>query len=240
MWTLPLFAVATLIASIVGTFTGFGVSTILIPIFLLYFSIPETLLVVGIIHWFGNVWKLLFFREGVNYKLILLFGIPGIMLSYLGANLSLEIPHSILSRAIGLLIISYVLLIFKKPEFELSKNKRNALIGGSIYGFSSGISGIGGELRSMFLTAFNLKKAIYLATTGAISLIIDSTRIVTYFSGGARPENIGIIGMSLLVLLSLLGALVGKKIVEEVPKNKFRKIISIFLFLISLKLLISP
>ncbi len=233
-------SVATLLASVVGTFTGFGVSTILIPVFLLFFPVSETLLLVGVIHWFGNVWKLLLFRKGIEYRLILLFGVPGVILSYTGARLSLEIPQAILARAIGLLIISYVLFIYFKPDYELPENRKNALIGGTLYGFSSGISGIGGELRSMFLTSFHLPKAVYLATTGAISLTIDSTRIVTYIAGGTRVGSNIIITLMGLVLLSLIGAYVGKRFVEKVRKRRFRMVVVLSLLLVSLKLLLFP
>lgn len=233
-------SIATFLASVVGTFTGFGVSTILIPVFLLFFPVPETLLIVGVIHWFGNVWKLILFREGIEYRLILLFGIPGVILSYTGAVMSLEVPQTILSRAIGLLIISYVLFIYFKPDYELPENRKSALVGGALYGFSSGISGIGGELRSMFLTSFNLPKAVYLATTGAISLTIDSTRIVTYVAGGTRLQIDMVIILIGLVLLSSIGAYIGKRFVEKVPKRKFRLVVLISLLLISLKLLIFP
>lgn len=231
---------ATFLASIIGTFTGFGVSTMLIPVFLLFYSAPETLLAVGIIHWFGNIWKLLLFRKGIDYKLILYFGATGIILSFVGARLSLTLSQDILSRGIGILLISYVLFIYLKPNFQISKNKRNALLGGSLYGFSSGISGIGGEIRSMFLTAFNLEKAVYLATTGAISLTIDTTRIITYAAGGTQLERTLALSLVPLIILSLIGAYIGKKFVEKVPKKEFRLIIVVFLFFIALKLLVFP
>jgi len=47
------------VASIVGTFSGFGTSTIMVPVMLLFFPLPVTLLFVGVIHWFGDIWKML-------------------------------------------------------------------------------------------------------------------------------------------------------------------------------------
>jgi len=237
---LILLIASTFIASMFGTFTGFGISTVLIPIFILFFPPPVTLLIVGIIHWFNNVWRITLFREGMIYKLILYFGVPGILLAYTGARLTVEIPHSILTRAIGVVIILYVIFIHVKEDFEVKANKKNALLGGSMYGFSSGISGIGGEIRSMFLLAYKLPKSVYIATTGAISLIIDTTRIITYVWGGARLETVLIYSAPFLVAATLGGAYVGKNIVDKVPKERFRQIVGIFLFLIAVKMIVWP
>ena len=78
----------TLIASMAGTITGFGTSTLLVPILSLQFPLTETLLFVGVVHWFGDIWKMLFFKRGANWRLILLFGITGILVTFLGARLA--------------------------------------------------------------------------------------------------------------------------------------------------------
>jgi len=81
----------TLIASSIGTVTGFGTSTIMVPVLSLFLPIPETLLFVGIVHWFGDVWKMLLFKKGFDWKLTLLFGIPGALVSFWAASLPLSL-----------------------------------------------------------------------------------------------------------------------------------------------------
>lgn len=53
-----LLCVLTLIASGIGTATGFGTSTVMIPILVLFVPIPIALLFVGIIHLCGDIWGL--------------------------------------------------------------------------------------------------------------------------------------------------------------------------------------
>ena len=79
-------SVVVFIASAIGTLTGFGVSTVMLPVAMLFYPYQEALMFVGIIHWFGNIWKLVLFRQSIQWKLILCFGIPGIGASYLGAT----------------------------------------------------------------------------------------------------------------------------------------------------------
>ncbi len=50
-------ALLTMLASIIGTLAGFGISTIMVLILLTIFPLSQTLLLAGIIHWFNDVWK---------------------------------------------------------------------------------------------------------------------------------------------------------------------------------------
>ena len=111
-----------IIASCVGTMTGFGTSTIMVPVLLFFYPVPQTLLFVGIIHWFGNIWKLILFRKGFQWKLILSFGIPGIAATFLGASLVFSISATILSRILGVFLICYVVYLFVKSSFRIKPN----------------------------------------------------------------------------------------------------------------------
>ena len=230
--------ILTFFASMVGTMTGFGTSTIMIPVFLLFSSLPQTLLFVGIIHWFGNLWKILLFRKGLNWSLILGFGLSGIIASFLGASLMFEISEEILKKILGGFLLAYVIFLFLKPDFRLEKSQKNMITGGALSGFFAGIFGVGGAIRATFLTAFDLPKAMYLATAGSIALLIDSTRIITYVRGGVRLEPILLWGMLIFIPASFLSAKIAKKIISHIPQKSFRLFITIFLALVGLYFLI--
>src|SRR3989344_6736333 len=102
---LILLSALTLIASIVGTLAGFGTSTIMLPILLLFIPYPVALLFVGIIHFFDDLWEIILFRRAVNWKLLLGFGVPGVIASTIGARLSVTEPDTILLKLLGALII---------------------------------------------------------------------------------------------------------------------------------------
>jgi hypothetical protein len=235
-----LIGLVVIIASTVGTLTGFGTSTIMVPIMALFFPLPQTLLFVGIIHWFGDIWKLLLFRSGFKWKLVLAFGLPGIVFAFIGARLVFGIPNEILSRILGAFLIAYVAYLFFRSSFRVRPNMFTGAVGGALSGFMAGIFGIGGAVRSMFLTAFNLPKEVYIATAGAIALVIDSTRLGTYLMEGARLEQTLLCGLLLFVPLSFVGAAIAKRIVDKIPQEHFRQFVAVFLLLTGLKLLIWP
>ncbi|HLG26045.1 MAG TPA: sulfite exporter TauE/SafE family protein, partial [Candidatus Gracilibacteria bacterium] len=186
--SLFLIGVLTLISSIIGTVTGFGTSTIMVPVLLNFMPLPQTLLLVGIIHWFGNVWKMLFFKSGIDWKLILGFGVPGIFAGVLGGWLSQMVDTVILIRFIGFFLLAYVAFLMFEPSFKLPKKMGTSIAGGLSSGFLAGLTGVGGAIRSSFLSAFDLPKAKFIFTAGAIGFFIDSSRVAGYIIGGATIE----------------------------------------------------
>ncbi|MBD3240508.1 MAG: TSUP family transporter [Chitinivibrionales bacterium] len=230
----------TIVAGGVGTLTGFGTSTIMVPVLLLFLPLPQTLLLVGIVHWFGDIWKVVLFRSGLSWKLILAFGLAGIVASYLGARVVFAAPERLLSRILGGFLLAYVVFLFAKPAFKVPGRTLTAMTGGALSGFLAGIFGVGGAVRSAFLTAFDLPKAVYLSTAGAIALFIDTTRIATYLLNDVRLEPQYAWGFVLFVPASFLGAGIAKRMVDRIPQKRFRLIVAAFLFLAGLKLLLFP
>lgn len=233
-------ALLTLIAATIGTITGFGTSALMIPVLVIFFPPVETIFLVAIIHWFGNIWKVSLFRKGFDLWLVALFGVVGLATSYLGAFVSLGANEQILLRLLGAFLAGYALFLIFQSKFKIPAGNATALSGGALSGFFAGMFGIGGAIRSMFLSAFDLPKAVYIATAGAIGIMVDSTRIVTYFTGGATLPKELWYGLLLFIPISFLGAQIAKRIVDKIPQNKFRVVIAVFLFAIGLKLILFP
>lgn len=227
-----LILILVLIAAFAGTLTGFGTSTILVPILSLVYPLTETLLFVGIIHWFGDIWKMVFFKKGIDWKLILLFGIPGVLVAYLASQLPLNISGELLKKLLGIFLISYVIFLFLKSRWKIRRSDFNAVLGGGLSGFFAGLFGVGGAIRGAFLSVFSLKKAVYIFTSGAIGFLIDSSRITGYIRGGINLDRFDVEILLVSILISLLGAYAAKQAVTKVPQSKFRIIVALGLLMV--------
>jgi len=236
-----LVALLTIVASAIGTVSGFGISTLMVPIMLLFLPYAETLLFVGVVHWFGDVWKLFLFKRGLNWKILLAFGVPGVILAYLGASLTFQVSTLILSRLVGIFLIAYVLFITLRPKFKIKPNTVTALIGGGFSGLMGGLTGVGGgAIRAVVLTAFNLQKEVYVFTTGIVGATVDASRIAGYFTGGTRITHPLLLGLPIFVLASFIGVKIGKVMVDRIPQEKFRYVVAFFLFVIGVKFALFP
>lgn len=239
MITILIITLVTIVASCVGTLSGFGVGTIMTPILLLFLPISHAIFLIAIIHWFHNIWKIIFFRYGIKWDVFIYFGLPSIGASILGALL-VHGHQPILLLFLGIFLIAYSIFLFISPNIKLPYTKFNALIGGGISGFLAGIFGIRGALRSVFLTSYDFSRATYLGTIGAISMLLDTTRITIYWlSGISLPETMRL-GMLLFVPASFVGAYIGRYFVIRIPHEKFRFVIAVFLLIMGIWLLLTP
>jgi uncharacterized membrane protein YfcA len=233
-----LLSLLTLGASGIGTATGFGTSTIMMPVLALFVPIPIALLFVGIIHLCGDVWKVILFKTGFDWKLILGFGLSGIITSFFGASLSLQASGLPFKRILGVFLILYVIFLFLKREWALPKTRGTAVCGGLLSGLFAGFFGVGGAIRGAFLTAFNLPKEIYVFTSGLIALFIDLTRVSRYIWGGTRMEADLLFALIVCIPISFTGAYLAKRFLDRIPQKSFRVFVGFFLSLVGVMLLI--
>lgn len=221
----PLILFAVLVASFLGTLTGFGTSTILIPLLSLSYPFVEVLLFVGVVHWFGNLWKMIFFRSGASRSFLWSFAVPGLVASFLGASLTLSISQHLFEKLFGVFLLAYSLLIYTNPSAKLPKASSVAVLGGILSGLAAGMFGVGGAIRAVFLSAFGLEKAVYLFTAGAMGLAIDSSRLLTYWTGGATVASFGLLLLLVSIPTSFFGAWIAKRTINRLPQRAFRLVV---------------
>lgn len=226
-------------ASAMGTVSGFGTSTIMMPILMMFFPTAQALLFVSMIHWFNAIWRLIAFRKGFHLKLVLSYGIVGIIAAHFGAKTFFSIDEELVKKIIACFLVFYSAFLYFKPSFQMKFNTLNSAIAGSISGFIAGLIGMGGSIRGAFLTAFNFEKAVYLANAALILVLIDSSRMLTYLSQGLSFNNLLNMNMTWLLIsifASFVGVQIGKYVVDKIPQRFFRPVIAIFLFAIAIKL----
>jgi uncharacterized membrane protein YfcA len=144
-----LFFISAFISEIIGTIAGFGSSTIFLPLALFFVDFKTALVLVAIFHLFGNLGRINFFRHGLDRKIIIIFGIPSILLSFLGASLVGILSQDILKVILGIFLIVISISFLFKPALKFPTNLWTVISGGGISGFITGLVGTGGALRAL-------------------------------------------------------------------------------------------
>ena len=126
------------------------------------------------------------------------------------------------------MVLSLIFLIQK--NLIINRNKRNALIGGSLSGFSAGLLGTGGAIRGLAMAAFNLEKSVFIATSAFIDFMIDFARTIVYYKNGFIHKH-DLMYVPFLLVIGILGTYIGKKILVYIPQSKFKRL-SLFLILL--------
>lgn len=234
----PIFLILALLAEIIGTIGGFGSSVFFVPVANFYFDFYSVLGLTALFHLSSNLSKLMLFKKGINKKLAINLGIPAVAFVVIGSFASRYLDSKILQLVLSLFLISFSLLFLIKKELALKATTKNALIGGSLSGFSAGLLGTGGAIRGLTMAAFNLEKSIFIATSALIDMAIDLSRAVVYWVNG-YIHNHDLIYIPFLLLIGFLGSWIGKKILLYVPQPVFRKISLFLILLIGLVSLVS-
>jgi uncharacterized membrane protein YfcA len=236
--TVLFITILTLCSTLVCTLAGFGVSTVMVPILLTFLPAPEVLLLVGGIHTCENIWKIILFKSVMKLRLIVAFIIPGIIASFLGALIALHTSEYILIKIIGCFLGLYTVFTLINRDFKIPARLGTMILGGTLSGFSAGISGMGGALRAAFLNSLHMKPYTFTATTGVIALAIDLTRITTYLGGGVHMPTYLLIGLIMFIPASFLGSYGARGLINIMSAPLFRTVVAVFILGMSIKLII--
>jgi uncharacterized membrane protein YfcA len=232
-----LFFLFALACEIIGTLGGFGSSVLFVPLANFFFATSLVLSLTSILHVFSNTAKLWLFRKTISKHLFLLYGIPSLLFTLLGAYLTKVYSFIYLewAMAIFLLLFSGLFLLF--PNIHLKANTSTALVSGSFAGFMAGFTGTGGAIRGMSLVAFNLEKNLFVGTSAAIDFGVDFSRMFIYYYNGFFQIDY-VYYIPLLVIASFLGSYIGKQLLNKISQEIFKKIVLGLILLISISMLI--
>lgn len=232
-----LFLLVALISEILGTVGGFGSSAIFVPLAGFFYGLQAVLALTSLLHVFSNSAKLILFRKTINYKIVLWIGIPSVVMVIIGAQLNSRIELKYAELMLGIFLILFSSFLFIAPRFKLKPSNGNAVVSGSLAGFFAGIIGTGGAIRAMGLAAFNLEKSTFVATSAAVDLGVDLSRSTVYIYNGYLSRDLYFY-IPILLVIAVAGSWIGKKILDKVSQENFKKIVLLLLFAIGVTQLI--
>ncbi|KAB5490136.1 MULTISPECIES: sulfite exporter TauE/SafE family protein [Flagellimonas] len=232
-----LFLILALVAEVIGTIGGFGSSVFFVPLGNFYFDFYSVLGMTAIFHLSSNISKIFLFKKGLDKKLLLYIGVPSVLFVVIGGFLSKMVDSGALEIILGIFLVIFSLLFLIKSEIVVLPSKKNAMIGGTLSGFSAGLLGTGGAIRGLTMAAFNLEKNAFIATSAFIDFMIDFSRTFVYYDNGYIGKQ-ELTYLPFLLVIGFVGTYLGKKILAYIPQEKFRRLSLIFILIIGLATLI--
>jgi len=239
-------------ASWLTFFSGFGLGTILTPVF--YFLFNDLALAIAgtaIVHFLNNLFKFLLMKKSVDWKIAIPFGLASIPAAFLGAYLLVHFEDvvifqyafgekvydiKLMNLVFGLLLMIFA-IIELMPNFTLNLNRKFLWVGGLISGFFGGLSGHQGALRTAFLTKYKLDKEVFIATGIVIALAVDVSRTAKYFSSfdlEILKQNWFILLASLLA--AFVGAITGKYFLKKIDLKILTYVIAVSMMIFGVAL----
>ncbi|OFY84687.1 MAG: hypothetical protein A3F72_16090 [Bacteroidetes bacterium RIFCSPLOWO2_12_FULL_35_15] len=246
-------SLAAFITAILTFFSGFGLGTILTPVFMIFFPVDLAIGLTGIVHFLNNIFKLALVGKGADKTVLIRFGIPAVIAAIAGAWLLLHIPdikplfsYHLYGKTFEVypvkFIISILLIFFAILDLvpflnKLQFGKKQMPLGGVLSGFFGGLSGNQGALRSAFLIKAGLSKETFIATTVVISCFVDFTRLTVYatrFTKAGLNDNLTLVVIA--TLAAITGAFIGNKLLKKVTLKFIQILVAVMLIIISVAL----
>ena len=231
------FLFLALVAEVIGTVGGFGSSVFFVPLGNFYFDFYSVLGLTAIFHLSSNLSKIFLFKKGLNKKLLIYLGVPSVLFVIIGGFLSKFLKTFALELVLGLFLVGFSALFLYKSKIVIQAKNKNAIIGGSLSGFSAGLLGTGGAIRGLTMAAFNLEKSVFIATSAFIDFMIDFSRTFVYYNNGYIHKH-DLKYVPFLLVIGLIGSFLGKKILVYIPQSIFRKLSLAFILLIGITTLL--
>ena len=216
-------------ATVLTFFSGFGLGTILLPAFAIFFPTSIAVMATGIVHLLTNLLKGTLVRKFVDWSTVYRFGIPAIPTAILGALLLSYVNERTLAILIGVVLILFAILELQPWFQKITFPQKFLPLGGMLTGFMGGLTGQQGALRSMFLLKSSFTPQVYVSTGVLIAILIDIARIPTYVAGIAGSATITKHEISLIAfgtICAFLGAYIGAKSLPKISISYIRFIVA--------------
>lgn len=221
---IPVFA-----AFVTAAFTlisGFGLGTLLTPIFLIFYDVKIAILIVAVVHLMNNLLKLSLFSRHVSLEILRRFGVLTLVGAFMGAFAQGTMDSS------GVKILLGFVLIFLGAKELLGFGERLRIprkidfLGGFFSGLLGGFVGNQGAIRSAYLLNYDITKEVFVATAALIASVVDITRIPIYMYHNKED----LVSNAWLILLTVasafVGTLAGKQLIKRVSLKAFKLYVS--------------
>ncbi|MEO1574281.1 MAG: sulfite exporter TauE/SafE family protein [Pseudomonadota bacterium] len=224
-------------------FSGFGLGTLLMPAFALFFPLPVAIAATAVVHLANNLFKLALVGRHAHLGVVFRFGLPALITAVAGASAlvgisRLDTPVTIgaltvtpLKLAIGCLIVAFALLELTPKFSRWSLPLEYLPVGGVVSGFFGGLSGNQGAFRAAFLIKAGLTKTAFVATGVVCSVLVDTARIAIYgaaffgaFISNTSDQLSGLVAVA--TISAFAGAIIGRRLLEKVTLRGVQLIVA--------------
>ncbi len=251
-------AAAALFAAGLTLYSGFGLGTLLLPVFALFYPIEVAVAATAVVHGANNVFKVSLVGRYADRGVVLRFGITAIVAAFLGAALLgalAGVDRSLgwslggvsgtttpLKLVMGALILFFALFELLPRFREIQFDRKYMPLGGLMSGFFGGLSGHQGALRAAFLVKAGLTTEAFVGTSSVIGLMVDLVRVATYaaliiWAGGrfeVPPGSAPLVATG--ILAAFTGVLIGKRYLHKVKMRWIQLLTGTMLLVVSLLL----
>lgn len=249
-------AVALMVAALT-LFSGFGLGTLLMPAFAIFFSVTVAVAATAVVHLANNLFKVALIGHQADWRVVGRFAIPAAISAMIGAWLlnrfasmnPLWVYHlageaheiTVVKLVIAVVIIFFAWFDLSPRLSKLRFDRRYLPLGGALSGFFGGLSGNQGALRSAFLLKAGLEKEAFIGTGVVAAVIVDVARLLVYglafYANSFSALAPGVMKLVIAATLAaFIGSYIGRRLLQKVTLRTVQRIVGVTLILLGIAL----
>lgn len=223
----------------VAAIAGFGIGSVLTPLFGLRLDTPLAVAAVGIPHAIGTALRLGMLRRHVDWRVVRGFGALSAAGGLVGALLQSAFSGRLLTVVFGALLLLTAISELTGWMSRVAWGRRAAAIAGAVSGVLGGLAGNQGSIRSAAMLGFRVPKESFVATATAVGLCVDLARVPVYVVmrgeqlAGLVPE------LALATAGVVVGTIVGLGLLRRIPAPAFRRVVAVLLIALGVTMIVT-
>lgn len=214
--------VAAFLAASLTLMTGFGLGTILTPVFLIFYDVKIAILIVAVVHLSNNLLKVSLFGSHISIDILKRFGALTLAGAFIGAFFQGKMDSSIVKILLGTSLIFLGLKEATGFGEKIRLPQKIDFIGGFLSGLLGGFVGNQGAIRSAYLLNYNIPKETFVATAAIIASVVDVTRIPVYIFSNKDVLTDNAILLLITTASAFAGTFAGKSFLKKISLKTFK------------------
>lgn len=224
-------------STLIQSLTGFGLSIVSTPLFLMVYDTKQVVLILQLICVVINVFFTLMLRKNIDKRFLVILFIGSIIGQPVGLFIFQFAPNNILKMFVSLVIL-FFLIIMQLNKSKIIETTKKTLVAGFLSGILTTAVSMGGPPLILYLANANRDKISMRATCIAYFAITNVSAIIIFLLGNtdftfAFEQTI------YLLPFCFVGLWLGNKLFPYLSQKMFNRLIFVMLLFSSLYTLYS-
>jgi len=229
---------AAYFSAIVSGLAGFGGALLLLPVLIETVGVNHAVPLLSIVQLIGNLSRIGFNFDVIQWKPVGFFLLGAIPLSILGALSFVMLSHDWAIRCIGFAILFFVIFKFQSVV-DVKAGPFVLVAGGMITGFLSGMVGSAGPLGAAVFLSLGLPPAAYIASESLSALVIHSVKLITYHHYIMLDSGTWMLAV-MMGFAVILGTWTARRVIDRIPQKLFERGVALLLVVLSASMIFKP
>ena len=230
-----LLVVTAWVAATISGVAGFGGSLIMLPLASHIMGAKQAIPALTVAWLMGNLSRALLNLGAIRWKPVWLFSSGAVPAAFIGAKVFVELPASLILKAIGVFLIGTVIIRHTSLNKELPPGW--LVPTGVLVGFLSAIIGSAGPIGAAAFLSLNLPPVSYIASEAVTAVFMHVTKTAVYGRYELLSGKDLLLGIE-LGLAMVAGSWTAKKFLGVLSRQSFLILVETLLVVSAVFLLI--